>query len=386
MRHRALFIFSLVLALLATACNLSGGGSNDTDDPVITLEPVGRPTVTINSPEEGDEYVVDEDVLVSATANDEAGVTRVQLIADGQIVKTVSSESPTGDTTLPVLLDYRPREEGTVTLEVIAYRNAVASDPAIVEIEVRETEVEVVATRDTSSAPNVPVIDPNDPTCRALINVNLRLRTGPGTEYDIIRVLGAGAVIPIIGRIGSNQWWQLNTTNGIGWVSANFTTIYGNCSGIPVVIPPPTPTGTAPTPTPTPTNTPVPTNTPLPTNTPGPADLVISDISGNVAPDLQGESSVTEEYGIQITNTGNDNTGQFSNVVIVVESDEEIDFGVVSNLAPGESVFLQNDITFSSTGTFTLQVRADADGDVTEVSKVNNIAVYPVTVTDSGTP
>jgi len=79
-----------------------------------------KPDVTIVSPTDGSEYVVNNQVLVSVTASDSIGVTRIQLFANDSIVKTVSSESLSGDRTLPAVLDYTPRAAGTVNLRVIA--------------------------------------------------------------------------------------------------------------------------------------------------------------------------------------------------------------------------------------------------------------------------
>ena len=228
----------MILAVLVSACNLA---VDTTAEPIVTPTDFvsGKPQVSIISPTNGDEFVVDDTVLVSVNASDSRGVTRVQLLANDQIVKTVSSESSNGDPNMNVLLDYKPRAAGTVNLSVVAYRNTTSSDPAQVQIVVRTTESQITAT--PQSNPDVPVIDPNDPTCRALINAGLNFRTGPGTNYSIIRVLAAGEVIPITGRLGDNTWWQLNSGQ-LGWVSAQYTTIYGNCSGIPVAVPPPSPT------------------------------------------------------------------------------------------------------------------------------------------------
>src|SRR5690606_39205669 len=101
-------------------------------------------------------------------------------------------------------LDYRPRSEGTLNLQVIAYRGALASEPAPLTLVVRQNVQQVTAT----SAPvnNAPVINPNDPTCRVLTTTGLNLRSGPSTNYNVITVLASGTVAPIVGRLGSNEW------------------------------------------------------------------------------------------------------------------------------------------------------------------------------------
>lgn len=374
MRHRILFVF---VALALYACNLSSTGEREEGIATPTTITSGRPVVQILSPENGDEVVVNDEVLVSANATDAAGVTRVQLLANGQIVKTVSSESPTGDQAFNALLDYTPTSTGNVRLQVIAYRAAIASEPATVEINVRAAQAQVTAT--TAAQPNVPVINPNDPTCRALTNTALRLRGGPGTNYDQIGLLNAGSVAPIIGRIGSNEWWQVRVNVTIGWISAAYTSVYGICNGVPVVQPPPTPT-------PRITNTVVPTNTltltaPPPTITPGPADLLVTNIVGsNVLTLGAGGSPVTSSYSVTITNNGSSLTGQFNNTVSVTPGGAATPLGVVASLAPGESILLNISLTFSSAGTYTIQAQVDSDNQVTELSEVNNVGTFSVTV------
>jgi hypothetical protein len=373
--RKALILITVLLAL--SACNLQRGPRES----LATFTPIGnasgKPLVTISSPQDGDEVAVGDEVIVSANATDGVGVTRVELLANNRVVKRVSSELPSGERTMNVLLDYTPSETGEVTLQVIAYRGTIFSDPATVDITIRRTEAQVTAT--IVQQPNVPIIDPNDPTCRVLINTGLNFRTGPGTNYDRITVLSAGTVIPIIGRLGDNSWWQLRVGTSIGWVSAAFTSVYGNCGGIPVAAPPPSPTvPSQPTATPLPTSTPVPTATPPPTATPGLADLVVTGISGLNTLNLGGQASVTATYAVQITNTGGRPTGQFS--ATITKGTEVINLSTVSNLDPGQSVVLDIDLPFNAAGDYTLVVNADSGNTVQEFSEVNNQGFYSVTV------
>ncbi len=381
MRSRPPFA-ALLVALLLAACNLVAEPQVEQPLSTATGAAGNKPQVTISSPQNGDEVVINERVLVSATATDSVGVQRVQLLADGQIVKTVSSESSSGDTSLNVLLDYTPRREGELRMQVIAYRGAVASDPAALELVVRQNVAQVTSTPVPAS--NIPQIDPNDPTCRILTNVGLNLRTGPGTTYAVVTVLRAGTVAPIIGRTGSNDWWQVRVNTTIGWVSAEFTTEYGLCGNVPLVNPPATPTGVASS-TPPPTWTPPPTFTPVTpaTAAPGLPDLVVSNVSG--PEDLRlpnGNAEVVGTYAVTITNAGGATTGQFTNVVVRTPGNVEIPLGVVSNLSGGESILLTVEIAFSSRDDFTLQIRLDSNANVNESNESNNNVNYNVTVDD----
>lgn len=376
------------LGLSVLACTLTGQQEEPQLLPTPTNIVTGTPSVSINSPSEGETLTVGEPLLVSATATDSGGVTSVQLFADDVLVKTVSSQNVTGDTNLPVVLDYTPRSAGDVALKVIAYRGVVASDPAIVNVSIaaQASAPTALPSGGTGSSgggsSGSPIIDPSDPTCRILTNTALNYRTGPGTDYARLGTFSAGQQVPIVGRLGDNSWWQVRVSAAQNaWVIAEFTTVYGNCGGIPVVAPPPPPTSTAPTATPTrtPTPTPLPSATPTITPTPRPADLVVTNISGENELTLSG-GSATARYSVTITNTGNTSTGQFSSTITYLPSGSIIELGTVSNLNPGETILLSADLTFSASGQFTIQATADSDNTVTELSEVNNVGTYVVNV------
>ncbi len=385
MRYRmAVLLIALMGAV--SACNLSSSGGAQ-NAPTLTAAS-GSPVVTILSPQDGAEVVVNQQILVSANANDPVGITRVQLYANGNIAKTVSSETPGGDPNLNVLLDYTPTTTGALTLQVIAYRAAVASDPAQITVTVKDTQAQITAT--TQAPPIiVPPINPYDPTCRLLINTPLNFRTGPGTNYDRISVLATGTVAPITGRTGDNQWWQIRVGVATGWVNNGYVTLYGNCQNvsIPPIPPTPTPLITATFTLPAPTN--VLTTTPQPptsTPTPGLPDLVVTNVSLVGTSPLTlgaGNTPVSATFSVTITNTGASPATQFSSTISVSPPGNETPLGVVGSLGPGESVVLNITLNFSAANTYTIQVRADSDGQITEASEVNNVGFTTVIVNPS---
>ena len=381
MRYRILLLLMIAVVALS-GCNLESDDDNTDGEPQVeeTFTPVGRPTVSIDAPATGDEFVVNDPVLISVSAADSVGVTSVQLFADGQIVRTVSSERATGETQKNVLLDYTPRSAGEVTLRIIAFRGATSSEPAEIVVNVRTSQAQITST--PQSGGNVPVIDPNDTTCRALVNTGLNFREGPGTNYDILRVLSAGEVIRIIGRLRDSSWWQLSSGSQVGWVSAGFVTTYGNCTGIAAVSAPASPTPID-QPTQTPTNTPVPTNPPAPTATQIPPDPNL-DITNIVGPDTvtipSGESEVTESYSVNITNRGGGLTGQFATVARILPGGQEFDVGVSGALGAGQSVSLTVDITFDTSGSFILEFETDSEDAIDEEDETDNSGTLTVTV------
>lgn len=381
MRPRLLL---LPLLLILGACNLTAQPPTAEPITVPTINPGGKPVVTITAPKQGDEIVVGSQMFVTANARDAVGVTRVQLLANDQIVKTISSESSSGQTNFDVLLDYTPRSEGQVVLELIAYRGAIASDPATVTVNVRRNQAQVTATIRPQTS--VPIIDPNDPTCRLLTNVGLRMRTGPGVAFQQILVLNAGIVAPITGRTGSNDWFQIQYGSRSGWVAAQnpansnekYVSLYGNCFNVPVITPPATPT---PFPTFMPTFTPAPTFTPLPSVTPGRPDLIVTSITGDANVTIpSGSTEIVKQYAVTISNLGTGPSGSFSNR-ITLPGGLDADLGVVSNLDPGVSIVLTVNVTFNAAGSYELRVTADSNNNVTEVSEVNNMGSILVTVT-----
>ena len=110
--------------------------------------------------------------------------------------------------------------------------------------------------------PDTPTTAPSGPS--VMVDVNLNVRTGPGTNYDRIGVVPEGTSVDIVGRTADSAWWQISYADGPdgrGWISAGYGTAT-NTETVPVVEAPPPPTPSAPTPAPTsPAPAPAPTAT-----------------------------------------------------------------------------------------------------------------------------
>lgn len=371
---------ALLLVLVLAACNLSSGGDAQ-NAATPTVAGGGQPTVTIVSPASGSTVPLNQPINVNVTATDPVGITRIQLLAGGAIVKTVSSQNAGGDRNMTVLLDYTPTTEGSLILQVIAYRGSVTSSPVTITVTVTRSATPTNTTAPQVATQQPPVVNPNDPTCRVVTNSSVNLRTGPGTVYDVITILASGVAAPITGRVGDNSWWQVRFGSLTGWVSNTVVTIYGNCASviIPPIPPTPTPRFTA---TITPSITPPIVNTATPSATPGLADLIVSNISGPTTVTIPaGDPSVTVSYAVTITNTGQRATGQFNNLMVVTPGGgPDLPLGVVGDLSAGQSVILTINLTFSTPQIYTLQARVDTDVQITEQSEVNNVGIYSVTV------
>lgn len=382
MGSRLLLPLMALAALLMSACNLSSS-SNATLQP-LTQPAASRPVVTITAPRSGDTFPVNEEILISATATDTVGITRVQLIVNGQISKTVTAN---GETSFPALLDFIPRQPGTVTVQVIAYRSSVASDPAQIQLTIGQ----LTLVRTPSATPQIvvptsvfPTANPSNPLCRVRMVSNVNLRPGPGTSFTpVLAVIPSGTEVPIIGRLFDNTWWNIRFGNLNGWVSANVVQVLGNCFSIPVIAPPPPPTTPVTFQPPTVTPTTTPTVTPTLTVTPGLPDLVVTGLtivgSPTLSLNLEG-TPVSVTFSAVITNIGNGGTGQFTNNVLIMPDDITQEIGVVGALGPGQSVVQEFTLNFTTAGQRTIQVRADSGSQVTEISEVNNTGQINVTI------
>jgi hypothetical protein len=220
----------------------------------------GIPTVVITAPTTNSQVPINVPVTVQATASDPAGVKRMELWVSN--IKTADAVSPVeqGQPTLTASFQWTPPAPGTYTLEVKAF-NSEGRVSAPTTVTVNAVGESAAQTPTPTSTPETPT--PTVPATPSLTTkTDLNVRSGPGTQYDLLGLLPTGVTVEIIGRDETRQWWQVRfspAADGIGWVAADpaFSTT-ANVDNVPVAQAPPTPTGT-----PTPTDTPVP-----PTSTP----------------------------------------------------------------------------------------------------------------------
>ena len=72
------------------------------------------------------------------------------------------------------------------------------------------------------------------------------IRSGPGTNYQVIGALNANAPVQVTGRNQDASWWQIEINNGaIGWVASSVVSA-SNTESIPAVEAPPPPVAAAP--------------------------------------------------------------------------------------------------------------------------------------------
>lgn len=77
-----------------------------------------------------------------------------------------------------------------------------------------------------------------------LVPEQVNVRSGPGTNYDLVGVLISGQTAPAVGRSPGGEWIQIvypGVPGNVAWVYAPLVRLQGQ-GPLPVVEPPPTPT------------------------------------------------------------------------------------------------------------------------------------------------
>jgi hypothetical protein len=94
-----------------------------------------------------------------------------------------------------------------------------------------------------------PSITPTYSAPLLTINEPTNCRTGPGQSYDVLFTFNAGAVVEIVGRYPTNNYWTVKV-QGLEqpcWIWGEYTTASGSYWTVPSVTPPATATASPPT-------------------------------------------------------------------------------------------------------------------------------------------
>lgn len=78
----------------------------------------------------------------------------------------------------------------------------------------------------------------------------LNVRSGPGSNYDIVATLAQGESLAVAGQTGNCGWLKVTTAKGQpGWVigGPEYVSLNVSCASVPAVQPPPSPTAAPPT-------------------------------------------------------------------------------------------------------------------------------------------
>ncbi len=238
----------MLIFLAGAACNLlterggtvaaptptSGGSAIATRVIASSSEPV----VAVLWPPGGSEFAVRQEVTVHVRATDSQGITRIELRSPDAMLSSVPSPERNGQPTMEAILSWRPSRAGTQDLEVVAYRGRVASSPVPLTLQIRQRSAEIMATPVPYGLASAGIVQQPGAACQVRVNIdNLRLRSGPGTGYQVLGFLNLGEVLQVTGQDGARAWYQVSRNGQTAWMSASpdYSTQLTNCSGAPIV-------------------------------------------------------------------------------------------------------------------------------------------------------
>lgn len=189
------------------------------------------------------------------------------------------------------------------------------------------------------------------------------VRTGPGTEYDVLGQLSEGEQIQVIGASLDQQWVVVNFRQQNGWLATYLLDVFGNLNTVPVIPQPPTPT---PGVTPTLAGTAIPT---LPAAQ-AEADVVILSAVQTPNPILINQPFTVT---VTITNRGSTDAGPFA-IAATFPPNNVYSSVNVPGLPRGQTITAtMTPITLSTAGSYSVVLVTDLNQQVIEgAGEANN--------------
>jgi uncharacterized protein YgiM (DUF1202 family) len=255
-RHTRAAAALLVALLLVAACNFSGGAS-----------PNSAPSITVRQPTSGVQVGIGDVVKIVAQAADAQGILQVELWVDGELASKNEAPSTTGLKSFNAAFVWTASEAGdhTIVVKAVDTDQQIATAPdvmvrvvaAAAPTQTPAPPVQATATVEPSAATpaGTPLTVTVAPTAGEAPQVTaddtVNVRSGPGTNYDVLGQLTSGETVRVTGRNADSTWWQIVFTDapdGKGWVFGQLVTPNEAAQSAPVADAPPPPTA-APQPT-----------------------------------------------------------------------------------------------------------------------------------------
>lgn len=177
-------------------------------------------------------------------------------------------------------------------------------------------------------------------TARPFQNV----RSGPGTQYEVIGQVTEGTQIQPIGSNRDNSWVVIDFRGRQGWLSVSIMDVFGNLNTLPMIDPPPTPT-------------PGFTPTPMPSQDP---NLIIESASVSPSPIIAGQPF---NVNVVVRNAGATNAGEFA-IAATFPPNSAYAATIVPGLGAGQSTTATLTATLSNTGSYSVMIIADLNNQV----------------------
>ena len=170
------------------------------------------------------------------------------------------------------------------------------------------------------------------------------VRTGPGTNYDVLGQLQQGQQAQVIGANIDLSWVVIEFRGQQGWLSRSILDVFGDLNTVPVIAPPPTPT-----PPPSPTAAPFP-------------DIVIEGATSTPNPIVPNQAFI---IAVTVCNRGGSNAGQFG-VAATLPPNNVYTSAVISSLGVGQCTVANLTGTLINTGFYSVAIVADLNNEVQE--------------------
>ena len=291
----------LMLAVASLACNA----------PIGNIEPTAvaqAPSVVFIAPDSNSSVAEGTSLTFAVNATNSGGISKVDFTVDDNPIGTQSV--PPDQQTSPSITLQQPWTAKGVQghfVDAVAYGadGKQFGDAKLTFQVVAAVQTQAATEASTTGVTLVPSLPPPPtntqalpPTTKALVgptiiivtsapptavptsefptlvvkSPNLNIRSGDGTNFNIIASMKTGDTAQIVGRNAAKTWWFVQKDQTRGWSIADptFSDVTGDTSKIPLVQSPPTPTPSA-----GPTAGGVPTST----GTIGSADLVIDSVT-----------------------------------------------------------------------------------------------------------
>ncbi len=161
MRHQ----LKISILSIATIIILAGCGILNSDEPEPIVANTTSPVVTISNPRPNDQIPVNTEIKVQSTSTDETGISRIELLIDGEILWRDANPEPEPNTPYIVVQPWQPTTPGTYNVQVRAYNTAEQiGESAAIIVNVID-QAEVAANPEASptlepTVPNTPTISP----------------------------------------------------------------------------------------------------------------------------------------------------------------------------------------------------------------------------------
>jgi len=189
--------------------------------------------IMLTNPYDGQRLKQDSTVDVRSESGSPNKVKAAVLLVNGRIYRR--DEFGAGQTNANIYLPWTPRAPGTYTLQTILEDGTggqYSSNFVTVYVDVAEEE----PTPEITETPSADEEDEEEcPQPMATTHSFANCRSGPGTGYDLVVGLKPRESFPLIGRINSGNWWQVERDSGSCWLWSNLIDICGDAQNVKLI-------------------------------------------------------------------------------------------------------------------------------------------------------